>query len=379
MTVPVRILAVNSPQDLKAFIGFPYRLHADQPHWVAPLILERQDFLNPAKNPIYEYATVQLFLALRGTEVVGTIAAVLNERYCQFHPEDPQVGFFGLYDCIPEQEAAQALFDAAGSWLQERGKTTLRGPVNLTTNDVVGLLVEGFDDDPSLMMPYNPPYYADQFEAAGFTKAKDFHAFTLSHANYKGQLDSVSEKLRQGGRFKIRPVNLSRLEEELEFVRSCYNVAWAKNWGFVPWTDAELAFIAKELKPLVDPRLTFIGEIDGVPAGFLMAVPDANQALKLAKGKLFPLGLLRILWKLKVQKCTRLRTIAMGVLPRFRRRGMDALLVHELIRNSAPMGYPESELGWILEDNTAMLGALRQIGATQTKTYRVYDRPSLAL
>jgi GNAT superfamily N-acetyltransferase len=374
MTAPVRIQAVQGPEEVAAFIRFPYQLHAAEPHWVPPLIMEREDFLNPAKNPVYEYAKIQLFLARRGDKVVGTIAAVHNERYCEYHPEDAQVGFFGLYDCIPDQDVAGALFEAAGAWLRERGKSVLRGPVNLTTNDVVGLLVEGFDDDPTLMMPYNPPYYADQMEAAGFTKAKDLLAFSLSHAEYRGQLDGVSEKLLASGRVKIRPIDLSRWNEELEFVRSCYNVAWAKNWGFVPWTDAELAFIAKELKPLIDPRLTFVGMIDGVPAGFLLAVPDANQALKLARGKLFPLGLLRIFWKLKVQKCTRLRTIAMGVLPRYRRRGLDAVLVHHLIRNSAPMGYPESELGWILEDNVPMLGHLDQIGARRTKTYRVYDR-----
>ena len=235
--------------------------------------------------------------------------------------------------------------------------------------------MEGFDDDPTLMMPYNPPYYADQLEAAGFVKTKDLYAFALGVKEYEAQPHPVQDKLARSGRFTIRPFDLAHWEDELEFVRSTYNLAWADNWGFVPWTDAELAFIAKELKPLIDPRLTFMGEVDGVRAGFIIAIPDANEALKLAKGKLFPFGLLRILWKLKVTKCTRLRTIAMGVLPQFRRRGLDAFLVHTLAIQSGPLGYWGSEVGWILEDNLPMLGALRHINARKTKTYRVYDRP----
>ena len=375
MSAGIEVLPVLTAADREAFIGLPYRLHAALPHWVPPLKLERKEFLDPAQNPVFEYATVQPFCARRDGEVLGTIAAVRNPRYGEFHPEDADVGFFGLYECVPDQAVAQALFAAAGAWLAEQGSRVLRGPVNLTTNDVVGLLVEGFDDDPALMMPYNPPYYADQFEAAGFRKAKDLFAFALTGEEYRGQLDAVAERLLQGGRIRIRPVDLGHWAEELAFVRSCYNVAWARNWGFVPWTDAELAFIAKELKPLVDPRLTYMGEVNGVPAGFLMAVPDANEALKLARGELLPFGLLRILWKLKVSKCSRLRTIAMGVLPQFRRLGLDALMVHQLIRQGTALGYRESEMGWILEDNAPMLSALAQIDARRTKTYRVYDRP----
>jgi GNAT superfamily N-acetyltransferase len=336
--------------------------------------MERREFYHPGKNPLFEYAQVQLFSALRGPDVVGTIAAVRNDRYGQFHPLEAHVGFFGSYDCVPEQEVADALFAAAGGWLKEQGKTVMRGPVNLTTNDVVGLLVDGFGDDPALMMPYNPPYYAGQFDAAGFTQAKDLFAFSLTTREYAGRLDRVTRRLAERGRIRIRPVDLGRWKEELEFVRSCYNQAWADNWGFVPWTDRELDFIAKELKPLIDPRLAFMAEVEGVPAGFAISVPDANEAIKLARGRLFPLGLLKILWKLKVTKCSRIRTIAMGVLPQHRKRGLDAFLVGHLIESAKAMGYSGSEMGWILEDNLPMLSALEQIKARKTKTYRVYDR-----
>jgi GNAT superfamily N-acetyltransferase len=374
MSAGLRVQPVAEPAELEAFIGFPFRLLRDEPHWVPPLYMERREFYHPGKNPLFEYAQVQLFSALRGPDVVGTIAAVRNDRYGQFHPLEAHVGFFGSYDCVPEQEVADALFAAAGGWLKEQGKTVMRGPVNLTTNDVVGLLVDGFGDDPALMMPYNPPYYAGQFDAAGFTQAKDLFAFSLTTREYAGRLDRVTRRLAERGRIRIRPVDLGRWKEELEFVRSCYNQAWADNWGFVPWTDRELDFIAKELKPLIDPRLAFMAEVEGVPAGFAISVPDANEAIKLARGRLFPLGLLKILWKLKVTKCSRIRTIAMGVLPQHRKRGLDAFLVGHLIENAKGMGYSGSEMGWILEDNLPMLSALEQIKARKTKTYRVYDR-----
>jgi len=369
-----QVQPVATKADLEAFIRFPFRLLQAEPHWVPPLLMERREFYDPKKNPLYEYAQVQLFSAWRGGEVVGTIAAVRNDRYGQFHPEESHVGFFGGFDCVPEQAVADALFAAAGDWLQHQGKGVMRGPVNLTTNDVVGLLVDGFGDDPTLMMPYNPAYYPGLFQAAGFAKTKDLFAFSLTHAEYHGRLDHVAKRLAGSGRFKIRPIDLGHLQAELEFVRACYNEAWAHNWGFVPWTDRELAFMAQELKPLVDSRLAFVGEIDGVPAGFSISVPDANEAIKLARGHLFPFGLIKLLWKLKVTKCSRLRTIAMGVLPRYRKRGLDAFLVNHLIVNAEGMGYPGSELGWILEDNLPMLNALEQLSARKTKTYRVYDR-----
>lgn len=374
MTAPIRIQKVSTPQDVETFIRFPFRLYQEASHWVPPLLMERRDFLNPERNPVFEYAKIQPFLAFRGHEPVGTLAAVLNERYGQYHPEEQHVGFFGLYECIEDQAVSEALFAAAEAWLSEGGKRVMRGPVNLTTNDVVGLLIDGFHDDPTVMMPYNPPYYAQQFEAAGFAKAKDLYAFSHGKGEYSGQFHRVSAKLQQRSRFKIRPVDMGRWHEELEFVRQCYNTSWAGNWGFVPWTDRELAFLAKELKPLIDPRLALVGEVDGKPVGFMISIPDANEALKLAKGKLFPLGLLKMLWKIKVQKCSRLRTIAMGILPEYQRRGFDAFLVHQSIHNAMELGYSGSEMGWILEDNEPMLAALRKLGSRQTKTYRVYDR-----
>ena len=236
MSGACQVRAVTSPGELAAFIRFPYALLGREPHWVPPLLVEREDFFHPGKNPVYEYARIQLFAAWRDGRVAGTLAAVRNDRYCKFHPDEAGVGFFGCYDCVPEQSVADSLLAAGRAWLKRQGKTVMRGPVNLTTNDVVGLLVDGFGEDPALMMPYNPPYYAAQLEAAGFTKAKDLFAFALSAEEYLGRLDPVANRLAERGRFRVRPVDLGRFREELEFVRRCYNEAWATNWGFVPWT-----------------------------------------------------------------------------------------------------------------------------------------------
>ena len=372
--VGLTVAPAVSAEDVEQYIRFPFTLYRGFPHWVPPLLAERRDFLNPRKNPVYEYAEIQPFIARRGGRVVGTITALKNSRFGEFHPDERGVGFFGLYECEGDAEASSALFSAAAEWLRARGMSAMRGPTNFTTNDVLGLLVDGFDDDPAILMPYNPPYYAEQFAESGLSKAKDLFAFQVRAEDCAGRLDRVAAALLARGRIAVRQVDLRRWHGELEFVRRCYNEAWARNWGFVPWTDRELAAIAKELKPLIDPRLAFVGEVDGEQAAISIAVPDANEALKLAKGSLFPLGLARILWRVKVSGCRRMRVMALGVLPKYRRLGLDALLIHRTILNGIPLGYESAEVGWILEDNEAMLRPLERIDARRTKAYRVFDK-----
>jgi GNAT superfamily N-acetyltransferase len=369
----VVVESAGTPARIAQYIRFPFELYRGNPHWVPPLLMERRNFLNAQKNPVYEYAEIQPFLARRGGTVVGTITALRNRRFGEFHPAERHVGFFGLYECRDDAAASSALLGAAAKWLKTRDATVMRGPTNFTTNDVLGLLIEGFDDDPAILMPYNPPYYAAQLEAFGLRKVKDLYAFEIKAEACKGQLEQLANRVLARGRVSVRPVSLARWDEELAFVRRCYNEAWARNWGFVPWTDRELAALAKELKPLIDPRLAFVGEVDGEPAAILIAVPDANEALKLARGRLFPLGLLKILWRIKVTGCKRLRVLALGVLPKYRRLGLDGLLIQRTIENGMPLGYRRAELGWILEDNEAMLRPLKHIDAERTKAYRVYD------
>ena len=363
-----------SAGDIEQYIRFPFEIYRGFPHWVPPLLMERRDFLNPRKNPVYEYAEVQPFLARRGSTVVGTITALKNTRFGEYHPRDGNIGFFGLYECERDEDASRALFSAAAEWLKSRALSVMRGPTNFTTNDVLGLLVDGFEEDPAILMPYNPPYYADQFEDFGLSKVKDLFAFEVKADDYKGELEALARKVLQRGRVKVRPVDLKRWHEELAFVRHCYNEAWADNWGFVPWTDRELAVLAKELKPLIDPRFALVGEVDGKSAAILIAVPDANEALKLAGGRLFPFGLIKMLWRIKVKGCERMRVLALGVLPEYRRLGLDGLLIQRTIANGIPLGYRRAEVGWILEDNDAILQPLSHIHARRTKVYRVYDR-----
>lgn len=371
---PIEVRPAVTPADLDAFIRLPFRLYQDSDHWVPPLLLERREFLAPRRNPVFEYARIQLFLAWRAGEVVGTIAAVKNDRYGAFHPDEAHVGFFGLYECVPDQAVADALFAAAAGWLRAEGKTVLRGPVSFTTNDVAGLLVEGFDDDPALGMPYNPPGYADQMEAAGFVKVKDLYAF--HHGDRESErLVGLAGRLAERSGCSIRPMDPGRYRQEMTFVRDCYNAAWAGNWGFVPWTDREFEFTAKTFKQVLVPPLALVAEREGAPVGFMISVPDANEAFKRAHGRLLPFGLLRILWKLKVEKCNRIRIVILGVLPQHRRLGLDVLLIHHTFRNGIRLGYKGAEMGWVAEDNSALLGPLRQIGVEHTKTYRVYDRP----
>ena len=253
----------------------------------------------------------------------------------------------------------------------------MRGPVNFTTNDVVGLLVDGFDDDPSIMMPYNHAYYDGLFEAAGFTKAKDLFAFEPDRVQLqRARSTSWPASSRRAAASRSGPSTWGAARRSSSSCATATTLAWAKNWGFVPWTDRELDFIAKELKPLggLPLRLRRRGGREARRASSI-TIPDANQALKLARGRLFPFGLLKILWKLKVQKCTRLRTIAMGVLPEHRRRGIEAILIHRLVRNSAPWVTQAPRWAGSWRTTKPLLGMLRRIGAGRTKTYRVYDRP----
>ncbi len=370
----VTVKPAAAPAEIEAFIRFPFSLYRDDPHWVPPLLMERRAFLDPRKNPVYEYAKIQPFLAFRDGRVVGTVAAVRNDRFHRFHPEEADVGFFGLYESVNDPEVSHALLSTVATWLSKEGLRVMRGPTNLTTNDVLGLLIEGFDDDPAILMPYNPPYYASQFESFGLVKAKDLYALDVADGAYRARFDRLVREILQRGHCTLRPVNLKRWSEEIEFVRRCYNEAWAHNWGFVPWTDREMEAIARELKPLVDRRLAFVGEVDGERAGIAIAIPDANEGLKLARGRLFPFGLLKLLWKIKFRKCSRLRVMALGILPKYRRLGLDAVFVHRIIQNGLRIGYPHAEVGWILEDNEAMLRPLRHVDARRTKVYRVYDR-----
>jgi GNAT superfamily N-acetyltransferase len=372
----VTITPVQSAQDRDAFVLFPYALYRDDPNWVPPLIMERKDFLNPRKNAWFAHGSVELFLARQNGEVVGRIAAVNDPNYNRFH--GTSLGFFGMFECIDDTAVARGLFDAAARWNKANGFSAMLGPVNFSTNYECTVLVEGFDAPPAVMMAYNPRYYPALYEANGFRKAKDTWAWELSSSVPPPEkVVRIAEKIRQREGVVVRSLNIKDFHNEVRRIKALYDQAWEKNWGFVPMTDAEFDQMAREMKPLVVPDLLLIAEVKGEPVGFSMTVPDANIALKAAGGRLtrygLPIGLAKLL--LASRRIKWLRLILLGVVPGYRKRGIDAILYLDTIRTAKRLGYTGGEISWTLEDNDLINRAIESMGGRRCKTYRFYERP----
>jgi GNAT superfamily N-acetyltransferase len=371
----VQIAPVRGASDREAFIRFPYALYRHDPHWVPPLEMERKDFLDPKKNPWFEFGEVELFLARRGGEVVGRIAAVKDPRYNEYH--GTTWGFFGLFDCVNEAGIARGLFDAACAWLKARGFTQVLGPASFSSNYEFGMLVEGFDSSPAVMMPYNPGYYPGLLEACGFHKAKDLFAFELSaSATPPEKVVRIAEKMRKREGITVRPVRMQELAKEIALIKDIYNAAWERNWGFVPMTEHEFDHLARELKAIVRPELVLIAEVKGEPVAFSMTLPDANFALKAAGGRLtrygLPIGLAKLV--LASRRIERLRLITLGIKEGYRRRGLDAILYLDTLRTAHRLGYRGGEISWTLEDNHLVNRAIESMGGQRSKTYRIYEK-----
>lgn len=366
---------VDSPHQFDEFLRFPYELHAGDPCWVPPLLMERRDFLDPNKNPFFKHAAHQLFLARRGNRVVGRIAAVEDRNYNAFH--GTRIGYFGLYEAVDEDEVARALFSQARNWIRGRGLTEIVGPMNLSTNHEVGLLVDGFDTPPVVMMPYGPRYYVRHFEEVlGLKKAKDLWAYWLSaHADPPEKVVRIAEKVRAKEGVVVRPINLRDLDNEARRIKEIYNSAWEKNWGFVPFTDEEFYHTVKDMKNLAVADLVLIAEVKDEPVAFSMTLPDLNQALIHVGGRLttfgLPIGLAKFLWHSR--KITQLRLITLGVKEAYRKRGLDAILYLDTLRTARKLGYEGGEISWTLEDNVLVNRSIELMGARRYKTYRVYE------
>ena len=374
-TDDVVVTPVQSSSDRDEFIHFPYSLYQGDPDWVPPLIMERKDFLNPKKNPWFEFGKVELLLARCGGEVVGRVAGVNDPRYNEFHKTN--LGFFGMFECVDDLSVARSLFDAAAAWNRSRGFSQMLGPVNFSTNYECSVLVEGFDAPPVVLMAYNPRYYPKLYQACGFEKAKDLWAYELSSSvNAPEKVVRIAEKIRKQEGVIVRPINLKDFDAEVRRIKEIYNAAWERNWGFVPVTDAEFDHIAKELRPLVVPELILMAEIKGDPVAFSMTVPDANFALKVANGRLthfgVPTGLVRLL--LASRKIRRVRLVTLGIKEGFRKRGLDAILYLETLKTARALGYTGGEISWTLEDNHLINRAIESMGGRRYKTYRLYQR-----
>jgi GNAT superfamily N-acetyltransferase len=332
--------------------------------------------LSRTKNPFFEHGEAEYFIAERNGETVGRIAAISNRLHNETHGD--RVGFFGFFESIDDQAVADALFEAASGWCRARGHNMLRGPASFSVNDECGLLVEGFDTPPTLMMPHNPPYYIGLLERAGFHKAKDLWVYQGGSEDHyvpvPERLARATELIRQRQGISLRPLNLNNFEGEVARIKELYNAAWEKNWGFVPMTEHEIDHLAEQFRPVVIPELVPMAEKDGKLIGFGIALPDLNVVFrKNRSGRLFPM-VLQLLWALKMKRIRRARILLLGVLPGFQGKGVDAMLYHWIWIRSGERGIYWGEAGWILEDNPAMNAGLEKMTFKVYKTYRLYDR-----
>ncbi len=374
------IQRVTSETDLRDFITFPWRVYRGDRNWVPPLLSERHAFLDPQHNPFFQHARAEYFLARRGPEVVGTIGAFTNHLYNQIHETND--GFFGFFEVLDDPEAAAALLATAEDWARAAGHTNLVGPAQFSTNDELGLLIDGFDDPPRILMTYNPPRYRAYLEAAGYQKAMDLLAYALQMSDFRNhtpeKLLRVVEKVKQRGKWRVRRIDMKRFDQEVELVKRIYNRSWEKNWGFVPMTDPEFERLAEQLRPILDPDLAVISECDGEVAGFGLSLPDLNEPLR----KAYPSPgtpewwtMARLAWHWKVRGGMKwLRVFVLGVLPEFRGSGVDALMYLETAKSAIPKGYQAAEMSWILENNVMMNRSIQFLGGKVYKTYRMFQK-----
>ena len=376
VVLPVTVQPVASRADLRAFVDFPYRLYRENRNWVPPLRRDVYHLLDRSQNAFFEHGDIQPFLArdARG-HVVGRIAGVRNGMHLRQHNDD--VGFFGFFDTVERYEVAEALFDAASNWVRGQGLGTMRGPASPSLNDTAGLLVEGFDVPPSILMPYNAPYYEDFLTRYGFERAITM----LSYYVHKKYMDA--DKLRRGvaivrrryPTLTLRQLDSKRLKEDVNVAMDIFNDGWSDNWGFVPYTEAEAQKLAADLKQVLEPDLFLFAEEDGVPVAFSVLLPDLNQALvHVRDGRLVPTGLAKILAYAKSGAIYNSRMPLMGIRKSHRGRGIDGMLVLETIDRGVPKGYDSCELSWILEGNTRMRNFLDNLGTAIDKRYAMYDK-----
>lgn len=369
----VEVLEVDSPSLLKQFITYPNKLYKGEPNYVTPLLSERLEFFDKQKNPFFQTATTKEYLAKRDGKIVGRIGTCVNYAHNQYHLE--KAGFFGFLDLIDDYEVLVMMMRVAMINLKKVGMEKLRGPVSYSTNHECGALIEGFELPPKIMMPYNKPYLPQLLDKFGFKKAMDLFAYRITtEMPIPERVTQISNKLLERVSATIRPMKMSRFDEEVERIHQIYNAAWEENWGFVPLTKEEFFYMGKNLKQIVDPKVALIMEVEKMPIGFALALPDINQALIKLHGKLFPFGLLKLLWNTKVSnKIDSLRVLTMGVIPEYRGRGLDMVLYERIYTDGVKAGYDWAEMSWILESNQPMNSAAQRMGAQIYKKYRIYE------
>src|SRR3954453_6960192 len=373
----VSISPVRTRRELKRFVKVPFGLHRDQPQWVAPLIFERMEFLDRGKNPWFEHGEAEYFLAERDGEAVGRITAHLDRRWDEY--QGGSDAMFGFFETANDPEVAAALLAAATEWARGKGRSRILGPMDFTTNDEIGVLIEGYERRPMILEPWHPPHYRELVEAEGFGKAMDVQMWELQFGDLKQgesfdpSIHTAAEKALNDEGISIRNMRKRDMADEVRRFMDVYNEAWGDNWGFVPITDAEVEFQAKNLKQVIDEDWAFMAEKDGEVVGAALTLPDINQVLAKLNGRLLPTGWARFL--LGKGKVDQLRVFALGVKHDYRHSGVAAgLYLKPLEEAAVPGGIAGGEMGWILETNEPMNRAMEGMGGTVVKKYRLYER-----
>ncbi len=363
-------------RDLDAFVQAGVTVFENDPAWVRPLEMDIRERLDPAKNPFFAHAEGTLFTAWRDGRLVGRCSAQIDREHLRIY--DDATGFFGFFDTLDDKEAGQALLTHAQAWLSRRQMKRIRGPLSLSINEEVGLLVDGFEHPPVLMMAHSRPYQGSIVESAGLSKIKDVYAWRYDVTEVPERALKAWEQIRMLPEVRLRSVNPSRMKQELEVVIKIFNDAWSENWGFVPVTHAEMEKIADDLRLIIDRDIAFIAEINGEPAAMCIGLPNLNESIADLDGKLFPTGLLKILWRMKVKHPRSARLIMLGIrkdIRKIRRYGALSVAMYvELVKRGAPAGYRWGELSWTLEDNRLINIAIKAMGAEHYKTYRIYQK-----
>lgn len=364
------VIEVKSSKDLNDFIQLPFFLYSKDPFYIPPLVKEMQKLFSD-RNPFFLHATAQYFLAKRDGKPAGRIAAIINRRHIEYHNE--KAGFFGFFESSNTQEVASALLNKVSENLVKQGMEIMRGPMNFSTNEECGSLIEGFDSSPMLMTPYNPPYYNELMERYGMKKAKDLYAYIIdSPEELPKKIHRVAEIASKSG-IRVRPIDNKNFNRDMHIFQEVYNSAWAKNWGFIPLTDEETVYLGNNLKPVVVPEMTVIAEKSGEPVGFMGLLPDFNFVLKHMKGKMNPVSIIKAIYYSR--KIKDLRLLLLGIKSEYRNRGVEALLFREGFKGVKKGGYRRVEFSWILEDNIPIQRIIEMIGGRLYKKYRIYEKP----
>jgi hypothetical protein len=373
----VTVRTVEGRPDLRRFLQVPFDIYRDDPNWVAPLQAERIRHLDRRRNPYFHHAEARFFLAERDGVAVGRISAQFDQLHLARHQDG--AGQFGFLEAIDDAPVFAALVDAAAAWLAERGATRMRGPFSLSINDETGLLIDGFDRPPAVMMGHARPYYGTHLEALGFTKAKDLIAYDYDATlPMPAAMAAMVDRARRHGELEVRPLSKRHLDRDLSIIMDIFNDAWADNWGFVPLTEAEIAMLGQTLKALVGADYVAIASWRGEPAAMAVTLPDINRAIRDLGGRLMPLGWARLAWRVFARPPAAVRIPLMGVRKIHQRSATGSALALSVIAGvrdaHLKRGTTRAELSWILEDNLPMRRMIEALGAVAYKTYRVYER-----